>query len=145
MKRITHTSILPLCFLSAFIAVSILTPFERVEAISNSWHSSLEEISGDEYWSTIRSEGKVLIIFFTGKYCAPCRKLDANLTTLQRRMPNLVRVVRVEVHRNPQLNKARGVKAIPLIEVYKNGRLQKSIQGNRSADSLAKMVDRYSS
>lgn len=84
-------------------------------------------------------ENEVVVIDFWASWCAPCRMLGQELEELSVEQPNLV-IGKVDVDKEMDLAKEYGIRSIPHLFIYKNGKLVNDILGYTVKDEILKGV-----
>ena len=65
---------------------------------------------------------KVVLVDFYAEWCGPCKKMKPSLEAVEREMTN-VKVIRIDVDKNAELVKSFGILDIPILRVYKQGKI----------------------
>ncbi|WSD65477.1 thioredoxin [Actinacidiphila glaucinigra] len=78
----------------------------------------------------LRAEGPVLVEF-TADWCGPCRQIAPVLAEVAREEESRLKVVLIDVDRNPQTQSAYGVLSMPTLMVFRSGEPVKSLVGAR--------------
>ena len=68
-------------------------------------------------------QGDLVLVDFHAEWCAPCKKLAPIIEALELEMKGKLKVLRVDVDENSQLAKQMKIESIPLIVVYKAGKM----------------------
>lgn len=63
----------------------------------------------------------VLVDFFA-TWCDPCKALAPTLVQLSGRMEKELRIIKIDVDRNPQLAAQLGIQGVPTLLLYRNGK-----------------------
>ncbi len=87
------------------------------------------------------SELPVLVEFYAA-WCGPCRAMAPTLEDFARETPR-VRVVKVDVDENPKLAARYGVKSLPSLVVFRDGRPVVKYAGASDKKRLQAMFDLY--
>ena len=68
----------------------------------------------------IRSAKPVVVDFYTD-WCGPCKDMVPVLNRVKEEMKDSVRIIKVNVDRNPFIATKYNVRAVPTIVIFKNG------------------------
>jgi thioredoxin 1 len=108
----------------------IYTPFIGIEKDSDpmEWPDRPVELT-DDTLSTFTSEHPVVVIDFWGPSCAPCKMIAPILEQLATEMKGQVAFGKMDVTKNMRTSMAMGIRSIPTLAFYKNGKMVKSKMG----------------
>jgi thioredoxin 1 len=87
----------------------------------------------------LRSEGPVLVDFYAD-WCGPCKRLSPTLDAVAAERPQ-ARVVKVNIDESPKLAARYGVKSLPSLLVFKDGRTVTRQTGVVSKEKLHSLLD----
>ncbi len=125
--------LLPLLFVGLFVAGSI--------SLGSSADKNKEKNSNivyltksDDLNRVIRTEKKVLVDFYAD-WCGPCVKLAPELEALSKTDAEL-KIVKVNVDKAPELSRRFGIRGIPALFVFTDGKQTKSSTGYHSQEQL---------
>ncbi len=95
---------------------------------------SYDELTIDDFDSKIK--GKNAIIDFYAPWCPPCKILAVNLEDFEIEKPEDVEIFKVNIDNELVLAKKYGVKKLPTLLLFKDGKQIKEYVGIKSKDQL---------
>ena len=90
------------------------------------------------------NDAKPLLVFFSSERSGPARRMESLLAHLARKERTRLRVMRVDVHEQPDLAERFNVGAVPRLVLVKGKRVVDRIDG-RASDSEDRGHDRLAS
>lgn len=85
---------------------------------------------------------KVVLVDFWAEWCGPCRMVAPVLDEISKEHPEL-QVVKVNVDDHPQLAMDYNVTGIPLLGVFKGGKLVKQLVGARPKNAIMSEINEF--
>jgi thioredoxin 1 len=76
----------------------------------------------------VKSNENVLVDFYA-TWCGPCQTLNPILEEVKAEFGEHLRIVKIDVDRHPKLASNLGVRGVPSLFFYKNGKLIKNTSG----------------
>ncbi len=87
----------------------------------------------------LKSDLPVLVDFWA-EWCGPCRQLMPHVEELSKQMGDKVKVVKVNIDENPDTPTSYGVRGIPTLIVFKDGKPVATKVGSLPKTSLFEWV-----
>jgi len=87
---------------------------------------------------TIGEKDKYILIDFTAKWCGPCQKMMPMLHKMAEQKKDKLTLVKIDADQNKALLKEKGISAIPVLELYQNGKLVWKYNGFISEEDFLK-------
>lgn len=72
----------------------------------------------------IINSDKPVLIDFHAEWCDPCKTLAPIIKDVKSQMGDGVKVIKIDVDKNPQLASSLNIQGVPTLMVYKNGQLK---------------------
>ena len=92
-----------------------------------------EVISGD----------KPVLVDFYAEWCGPCKIMSPILEDLKKMTGNKVRILKVDIDKNPNTATYYEVKSVPSLLLFKNGDVMWRRSGVIPGNELKKIVERF--
>lgn len=95
----------------------------------------MKETFGD----IINGETPVLVDFFA-EWCGPCKMMKPILEELSGRMGNQVRIIKIDVDRNPAVASSFQIQGVPTLVLFKAGKVLWRKSGVVPATQLEQVI-----
>ncbi len=92
--------------------------------------------------SIINSNRPVLVDFYAD-WCMPCKQMPAILKQVKDELKDQIRIIKVDVDRNPNIASKYRIQSIPTVMLFKNGELKWTGMGVRPANELKNIVEKH--
>ncbi|MEV5017184.1 thioredoxin family protein [Streptomyces sp. NPDC053780] len=102
----------------------------------------MPEVTDAEFGSEVLGSELPVLVEFTADWCPPCRQMAPVLSALAEEEGDRLRVVQLDVDRNPATTNAYKVLSMPTFMVFRGGEPVKSMVGSRPKRRLlAELAD----
>ncbi|MEU6240210.1 thioredoxin domain-containing protein [Streptomyces sp. NPDC047024] len=98
--------------------------------------SGLAEVTDADFAAEVIGSDLPVLVEFTADWCGPCRQMVPVLKDIAFSEGDRLKVVQVDVDRNPETALAHGVLSAPTLVVYRDGAPVRSMVGARSKRRL---------
>ena len=96
----------------------------------------------ETFHDIVNGEKPVLVDFFA-TWCEPCKAQIPILDEVARALGDQVRILKIDVERNPGISSQVGVRGIPTLVIYHRGELKWRTSGLQSARELVAALRKY--
>src|SRR5438874_8701398 len=90
----------------------------------------------------LKSERPVLVDFWA-IWCQPCRALAPTVEAVAEKYSGSAKVVKLNVDDNPSVSQRYGIKGIPTLILFKNGREEERVVGATSEAAISRMIEKH--
>lgn len=87
------------------------------------------------------SRERVVLVDFWAPWCGPCKALAPILEEVAQARPDRLKVVKVDVDEEQRLAQNHGVRALPTLILFHDGRPAEQLVGLQSAEAILTAVD----
>lgn len=95
-----------------------------------------------KFQELIESERPVLIDFFA-TWCQPCKVQSSVLNSVKENVGDTARIVKIDIDQYPQIASENGVRSVPTLVIYKDGKLLWKESGIHDVNTLTNLLKQY--
>ncbi|WP_411108397.1 thioredoxin family protein [Streptomyces sp. c-19] len=103
--------------------------------------AAVTEVTDADFGTEVLGAGPPVLVQFTAEWCGPCRQLKPVLRALAAEQAERLRIVEIDVDRNPETTLRYGVLATPTLMVFRAGEPVKSLVGARPKRRLLEELE----
>lgn len=103
----------------------------------------VSEITDSNFEAEVLQADKPVLVDFWAVWCGPCKALTPTIEALAEKYNGSVRIVKIDVDENPSVTNRYGIRGMPTLILFKNGREEERVLGAVSRDALSKMIEKH--
>jgi len=103
--------------------------------------SNVKTLTADNFESEVLQAQKPVLVDFWAPWCGPCKMIGPIVDVLAEENAAKLEVGKLNVDENPSLAAQYGVRGIPTLLFFKDGKEVKRIVGGQNKNQLQKTID----
>ena len=104
---------------------------------------NVREVSDSSFETDVLKSDRPVLVDFWAAWCAPCRMLAPTVEAVADKYAATARVVKLNVDDNPSVSQRYGIKGIPTLILFKNGKEEERVVGATSESAISRMLDKH--
>ncbi len=100
-------------------------------------------VTDSSFESDVLQSSKLMLVDFWAEWCAPCRMLTPTIYAIAEQFANTAGVVKVNVDDNTATAQRYGIKGIPTLILFSQGKEVERVVGATSKDSISRMIEKH--
>jgi thioredoxin 1 len=98
--------------------------------------ADLKHVTDASFQQDVLDSGKPVLVDFWAPWCAPCKMIAPILDQIADEHGDALEIVKVNIDENPEIASKYGVLNIPMLNVYVQGEVAKTIVGAKPKRAL---------
>ncbi len=94
-------------------------------------------------FSDIINSDKPVFVDFSAEWCQPCKMMPPILKEVKRNLGDKIRIIKIDVDRNPAVAQKYGIRSVPTLMIFKNGQVLFNQAGVIPAPQLTEIAKRF--
>jgi thioredoxin 1 len=83
------------------------------------------------------------LVDFSAAWCGPCKMMPPILAELKSKVGETVRIIKIDIDKNPQVASAYQVRSVPTMMLFKGGNVVWRQAGVVTAEYLKRAIDQH--
>ena len=93
-----------------------------------------------ESFGSLINSPKPVVVDFSAEWCGPCSMMAPVLKQVKEKYGDRIRIVKIDVDRNPEISSRYGIRSVPSLFLFQNGEKRWSGSGLMSAEQLSSII-----
>lgn len=103
----------------------------------------VKEVTDGSFEKEVLGSNKPVLVDFWAEWCAPCRMLAPTVDAVAQHYGDNASVVKLNVDDNPSTAQRYGIKGIPTLILFREGKEVERVVGATSKESITRMIEKY--
>ena len=103
----------------------------------------VKEASDSSFEKDVLGSSKPVLVDFWAQWCTPCRMLAPTVEAVAQQYSDSANVVKLNVDDNPTTAQRYGIKGIPTLILFREGKEVERVVGATSKESITRMIEKY--
>jgi thioredoxin 1 len=103
----------------------------------------VKEVSDGSFEQDVLQSSKPVLVDFWAAWCAPCRMMEPTVDAVAGEYRESAQVFKLNVDDNPATAQRYGIKGIPTMILFRDGREEERIVGATSKESLSRLIGKH--
>ncbi len=103
---------------------------------------TIVELNDSSFDTEVINSEKPVLVDFWAPWCGPCKALGPVIEEISNDFVDRVKVGKVNVDENPEISMKFGIRSIPTLLVFKNGKVQDQIIGAVPKSEIEKALEK---
>ena len=98
-------------------------------------------VTDETFDAEVKNSDVPVVVDFWAEWCAPCKQIGPALEELSSEMAGKIKVAKIDVDTNPNTAAAMGVRSIPALFIFKDGKVISNRAGAAPKAALQSWIE----
>ena len=100
-----------------------------------------KEFTADNFESEVIQSIQPVLVDFWAEWCGPCKQLTPTIDALAEEFQGKAKIGKVNVDHNQSTASGYGIRSIPSLLFFKDGKVQQQMVGTNPKEEIAKILN----
>ncbi|BBD81252.1 thioredoxin TrxA [Aerosticca soli] len=102
----------------------------------------ITHVSDDAFRAEVLESETPVLVDFWAEWCGPCKAIAPILDDLAKQYEGKLRIAKINIDHNPKTPRDYGVRGIPTLMLFKNGKVEATQIGAVGKGQLTQLIDK---
>jgi thioredoxin 1 len=105
----------------------------------------VNEVNAENFEAEVLKSADLVLIDFWAEWCGPCKRIAPTVESIAEKYQGKAKVFKMNVDENGERLSSFGIKGIPTLILFQNGRELERIVGapSNAKESISEMIDKH--
>jgi thioredoxin 1 len=104
-------------------------------------NNKVVHLDDDDFEASVIQSKKPVLVDFWADWCQPCHMIAPTIEALAEDYGDRISVAKVDVDANPMATHKYGIRGIPALLLFKDGKVVQQIVGVKPKEEIARIID----
>jgi thioredoxin 1 len=104
-------------------AIALFSPVRPLRALFRIEIMATTKITDASFYQDVIASGETVLVDYWAEWCGPCRQIGPALEELSDTFAGKVKIAKMNIDENPETPGRFGVRGIPTLMIFRNGKL----------------------
>lgn len=101
----------------------------------------LKEVTDNSFETEVLQSEQPVLVDFWAEWCGPCRMMTPVVESVAARFQGAAKVFKLNVDDNPSVSQRFGIKGIPTLIVFKDGKEAERLVGATNEQAVTRLIE----
>ena len=98
------------------------------------------DVTDDDFDTVIGESAVPVVVDFWAEWCGPCKQMSPHIDAVSEELAGQIKVAKVNVDENPMVPSKYGVRGMPTLMIFKDGKVAATHLGAMSKQRIAEWI-----